>query len=97
MKYLVLFAIYKIFLYPLATKEKFSVLILFMNFFLLEYMSWRFFFSCISVSFWITELHECWFQRLQYEGRNEISQIWLVTVISHIPLVLADHCTSSIF
>ena len=44
MKYLVLFAIYKIFLYPLATKEKFSVLILFMNFFLLEYMSWRFFF-----------------------------------------------------
>ena len=37
------------------------------------------------------------FQRLQYEGSNEFSQIWLITVISYIPLVLADHCTSSIF
>ena len=40
---------------------------------------------------------KCWFQRLQYEGTNGFSQIWLVTVISHIPLVLADHCASSIF
>ena len=33
MKYLVLFAIYKIFLYPLGNNEKFSVLFLVMNIF----------------------------------------------------------------
>ena len=37
------------------------------------------------------------FQRLQFEGINGFSHIWLITVISYIPLVLTDHCTSSIF
>ena len=31
------------------------------------------------------------FQRLQFEGSNEFSQIWLITVISYIPLDLTDH------
>ena len=43
MKYLVLFAIYKIFLYPLGNNKKFSVLFLVMNIFLLESLFWRFF------------------------------------------------------
>ena len=56
MNYLVLFAIYKIFLYPLGNNEKFSVLFFVMNIFLLESLFWRFFF-CIRFSFWITDLH----------------------------------------
>ena len=43
MKYLVFFSIYKIFLYPLGDNEKFSVLFLVMNIFLLESLLWRFF------------------------------------------------------
>ena len=53
MKYLVFFfAIYKIFLYPLDDNEKFSVLFLVMNIFLLESLFWRFFFACIRFIFW---------------------------------------------
>ena len=55
-------------------------------------------FFCFSGS--VVGSHICidfYFQRLQYEGSNEFSQIWLITVVSHIPLVLTDHCASSIF
>ena len=44
MKYLVLFAISKIFLYPLGNNEKLSVLFLVMNIFLLESQFGDFFF-----------------------------------------------------
>ena len=57
------------------------------DFFLLAYCS--VFGSRICIDF-------C-FQRLQYEGSNGFSQIWLITVIGYILLVLADHCSSSIF
>ena len=51
MKYLVLFAIYKIFLYPLGNNEKISVLFLVINIFLLESLFWRFFFCLHKVQF----------------------------------------------
>ena len=57
MNYLVLFAIYKIFLYPLGNNEKFSVLFLVMNIFLLEYLFWRFLLLAYDSVFWITDLH----------------------------------------
>ena len=57
MNYLVLFAIYKIFLYPLGNNEKFSVLFLVMNIFFQESLFWRFFFACIRFSFWMFDLH----------------------------------------
>ena len=97
MNYLVLFVIYKIFLYPLGNNEKILVLFFVMNIFLLESLFWRFFLLAYGSVFGSRIWIECWFQRLQYEGGNGFSHIWLVTMISHIPLVLADHCASSIF
>ena len=55
-------------------------------------------FFCFSGSVFGSQIcSDFCFQRLQFEGSNEFSQIWLITVINYIPLVLADHCTSSIF
>ena len=95
MKYLVFLAIYKIFLYPLGV-QKFSVLYLVRNIFCLNLCFGDFF--CFSGSVFGSRICiDFCFQRLQYEGSNEFSQIWLITVISYIPLVLVDHCSSSIF
>ena len=62
MNYLVLFAIYKIFLYPLGNNEKFPVLFFLMNIFLLE--SLRFFLLAYGSVFGCLICIECWFQRL---------------------------------
>ena len=64
---------------------------------LLESLFWRFFLLAYGSVFGSRICIDFCFQRLQYEGSNGFSQIWLITVISYIPLVLADHCSSSIF
>ena len=64
MKYLVLFAIYKIFLYPLGNNEKFSILFFVMNIFLLESLFWRFFLLSYGSVFGSRICSECWFKPL---------------------------------
>ena len=67
------------------------------EYFLLESLFWRFFLLAYSLVFGSQICIDFCFQWLQYEGSNGFSQIWMITVINYIPLVLADHCSSSIF
>ena len=92
MKYWFFFAIYKINLYPLGVQMHFGSVLVWLIFCVILCFG-DFFCFCGSV---FLSLVFC-FQRLEFEGMNGFCLIWLITVISHIPLILADHCISSKF